>query len=236
MMLNNLLGVLWFRHFKKPSDTQPPMHSGEYYTRGKSYYDILREHFFAGEWNEVFDLIEFIIEHWPHNAENLCTHLNNVLTEENSAYRLVGRQFIEITNDSEITEVDAAAQTGLDGVSAHIAAAVKFLSDRKNPNYRNSVKESISAVESLFKVLTKNQSATLSDGLKEMKKTNEIHPSLLSGFEKIYAYTSDQGGIRHAIFDTDKTSHSDAKFMLVSCSAFINYVVGKWAESGKKIR
>jgi hypothetical protein len=234
--VQKLLDLLWFRFFKKPSDTQPPMHPGEYY-RGHGYYDFLRENFFKNEWNDVFDLIEFILANWEsRETDALCSMINSVLTEENSAYRLVSSQFVEITNDSEIEEVDAAAQTGLDGVSAHITAAVMFLSDRKNPNYRNSVKESISAVESLFKVLTKNQSATLSDGLKEMKKTNEIHPSLLLGFEKIYAYTSDQGGIRHAIFDTDKTSHSDAKFMLVSCSAFINYVIGKWAESGKKIK
>jgi len=110
------------------------------------------------------------------------------------------------------------------------------LSDRKNPNYRNSIKESISAVESLFKILTGNKSATLSDGLKEIKSTIDVHPALISGFEKIYAYTSDQRGIRHAIFDSDKTSFSDAKFMLVSCSAFINYVVGKWSERGKKIK
>jgi hypothetical protein len=165
----------------------------------------------------------------------LCSSLNTILTEENSAYRLVGGQFVEITNDSEIQEVDAAARIGLDGVSTHIEAAVKFLSDRKNPNYRNSVKESISAVESLFMVLTKNKSATLSDGLKEIRTNIDVHPSLLLGFEKIYAYTSDQGGIRHAIFDSDKTSFSDAKFMLVSCSAFINYVIGKWSESSKII-
>ena len=51
----------------------------------------------------------------------------------------------------------------------------------------------------------------------------EIHPALLLGFEKIYAYTSDQGGIRHALFDSDKTSFSDAKFMLyfLSCFTFL---------------
>jgi len=232
-----LLNTMWFRYFKKPSDFQPPMHPGEYYRRGQSYYDFLREYFLQGEWNDVFDLVEFIIAHWPNdNAEKLCLQINNVLTEENSTYRLVSGQFSEITNESEIEEVDTAAQTGLEGVSTHINDAVKFLSDRKNPNYRNSVKESISAVESLFKILTKDKSATLSDGLKEIKSPIALHPALISGFEKIYAYTSDQGGIRHAIFDTDKTSFSDAKFMLVSCSAYINYVVGKWSESGHKIK
>lgn len=234
--VQNLLARYWFSYFKKPSDTEPPFHPGTYY-RGKSYYDFLREYFFQSEWNEVFDLIEFALANLPEQMTlEACDLINHVLTEENSAYRLVNNQFIEITNDSEVREVDTAAQIELDGVSIHISAAIKFLSDRKNPNYRNSIKESISAVESLFKTLTKSKSATLADGLKEMKKSIEIHPALLAGFEKIYAYTSDEDGIRHAIVDLPTSNFSDAKFMLVSCSAFINYVIGKFAENGKKIK
>ena len=233
--VQKLLDLLWFRYFKKPSDTQPPMSPGDYYN-GKGYYELLREHFFENDWNEAFDLIEFCTANWPgQSTSEQCSALNAVLAEENSAYRLVGGQFVEITNDSEVEAVDTAANTGLDGVSAHIASAVKFLSDRKDPNYRNSVKESISAVESLLKILTENRSATLSDALKEIKSKIEIHPALISGFEKIYAYTSDQGGIRHAIFDTDQTTYADAKFMLVSCSAFINYLVERHPENDGKI-
>jgi len=235
--LDNLLIRLWFRYFKEPIDTKPPLHFVGPANGKKSLYDILRDYFFRCLWNEVFDLVEFIIGDWPYeeSTTQLVAEMNGVLREESSAYRIVGRQFNEITNESEIAEVDAAAETALGGVSTHIATAVKFLSDRKTPDYRNSVKESISAVESLFKVLTKNQAATLADGLKEVKRTAVIHASLIEGFNKIYGYTSDQAGIRHAIFDTDKTTHADAKFMLVSCSAFINYVLGKWAESGKNI-
>jgi hypothetical protein len=47
-----LLDSLWFRYFKKPSDTQPPLHPGDYY-RGRSYYDFLREIFFKDEWSDV---------------------------------------------------------------------------------------------------------------------------------------------------------------------------------------
>jgi hypothetical protein len=148
----------------------------------------------------------------------------------------VGKQFAEITNDAEIEEIDSAASSGLDGVSSHILSAIKFLSDRKKPDFRNSIKESISAVESMVKVLTNSKSATLSDGLKALKSSTDLHPALLDGFGKIYAYTSDAQGIRHALFDKDKTSFSDAKYMLVSCSAFINYVIGKFAETGRELK
>ena len=54
---------------------------------------------------------------------------------------------------------------------------------------------------------------------------------LKEAFEKLYAYTN-QGstGIRHALMDQDGTyvpSRDEALFMLVSCSAFINYLSKK---------
>jgi hypothetical protein len=36
---------------------------------------------------------------------------------------------------------------------------------------------------------------------------------------------SDHGGIRHAIKDADEVERADAQFMLVACSAFVNYLM-----------
>ena len=60
-----------------------------------------------------------------------------------------------------------------------------------------------------------------------------MHPDMKEAFKKLYHYTSDSGGIRHALMD-QKTQplFDDAKFMLVSCSAFVNYLVSKVAKSG----
>ena len=70
----------------------------------------------------------------------------------------------------------------------------------------------------------------LSDALKEIEKKNGIHPSLKQGFIKLYAYTSDQGGIRHAegLFESNVT-FDEAKYFLVSCSAFVNYLIAEYA-------
>jgi len=48
----------------------------------------------------------------------------------------------------------------------------------------------------------------------------------------IYGYTSDEGGIRHAMLEEKIIDFEDAKFMLVSCSAFINYLIMKSTKSG----
>jgi len=45
---------------------------------------------------------------------------------------------------------------------------------------------------------------------------------LLSG------YTSDKGGIRHGLKEEDHNVDIDeARFMLVTCSAFVNYLISK---------
>lgn len=59
-----------------------------------------------------------------------------------------------------------------------------------------------------------------------------IHPALKKGFSNIYGYTSDASGIRHALLDEPNLDFENAKYMLVSCSAFINYLASKAAKAG----
>ena len=61
----------------------------------------------------------------------------------------------------------------------------------------------------------------------------QIHPAMKQGFLKLYGYTSDKGGIRHAegLFESDVT-FEEAKYMLVSCCAFINYLIGEYGNRG----
>lgn len=55
-----------------------------------------------------------------------------------------------------------------------------------------------------------------------------INPILKQGFEKIYGWTNGEDGIRHALLeDRANADFNDAKFILVACSAFVNYLIGK---------
>ncbi|WP_237982053.1 hypothetical protein [Bacillus thuringiensis] len=54
-----------------------------------------------------------------------------------------------------------------------------------------------------------------------------IHDTLKKGFKRIYWYTSNGDGIRHAHIDVPNVSFEDAQFMLVTCSAFCNYPIEK---------
>lgn len=93
-----------------------------------------------------------------------------------------------------------------------------MLSDRKVPNYRNSVKESISAVEAACRLVSGNMSATLAEAL---QKIENLHPALAKAFKQLYGYTSAAKGVRHSLIDEPTITYADAKFMLVTCSAFV---------------
>src|SRR3954469_17857677 len=59
---------LWFDHFKKPIDSRP--------RHGGPLLDLIRQHFFSCEWNEVYDFLEFVVG--QSSGRSLAPSLNAV--------------------------------------------------------------------------------------------------------------------------------------------------------------
>ena len=197
-------------------------------------------------WYEVFDLIERVaadlaeIKIPQHPWRDACDDapgteydgfaddVNEVLEDNDSAYRLVDGFVVAITDESEIEAVKECleAPDRFSGARLHMGKALKLFPDRPEPDYANSVKESISAVESAAKTAIGDGSAGLSKALNELRKKRELHPSLTEGWKKLYAFTCDEGGVRHAAGSEElRVDSATAKYMLVSCSAFVNYLI-----------
>lgn len=232
--IDMLADVIWVSYFKLPIDTRQGFHDSS--SRGKSAYIFLREYFFDAEWYEVYDFIEFVIKHVPEGwANELMDFCNTFLEDENAAYRILGDEVVEITDKTEIEAIESALDLSVKPVVNHFKRALELLADKKDPDYRNSIKESISAVEACCQYIANDPKATLGDALKRISAFSAIHPALEKGLLAIYGYTSDSGGIRHALVDKDQTpSYADAKFMLVACSGFVNFLITKSAEAGIK--
>lgn len=219
--IRRLLETIWCEHFKQPSDTVP--HWPEIIASVRAYH-------FKCEWYEVYDLIEFVIKHAPEAPRDLFRQLCNArMQQENSGYRLVDTDVVEITSPAEISEIEAAISSKIHGVQEHLSTALDLLSNRKKPDYRNAAKESISAVEGVCKLIGGGR--TLGDALKTLKQKVDIHPAFERALNALYGYASDEGGIRHALLEKSSISFADAKFMLVTCSAFTNYLIGKASEA-----
>lgn len=223
--LQALLTRLWLHFFKTPLDTLDSW--------WPTVYRQLRERFFSEDWFYAYDFLEFVVQNsaFP-TLEEYC---NTTLQRERSGYRFVGGILTPITNEDELNEVDRAINNARTSSSKHLQTALQLLSDRSNPDFRNSIKESISAVEAICRVLVGNEKAVLSDALKRLQRDGAvfIHPALAQSFEKLYAYTSDADGIRHSLLeDGTPLALEDAQYMLITCSAFVNYLVEKGRRSG----
>jgi hypothetical protein len=218
--------TIWCDFFKRRSDAAPDHFQCA---------DPIREHFEKAEWNEVYDLMEFSLSNLSEaSAKPIIEEWNAVLEQESAGYRIIGGELVEITATHEIAEIERALSSRIAAVQEHIRAALSFLSDRENPNYRNAIKESISAVESVCKLVTGEK--TLGAALKAIRDKIQLHPALEKGFNALYGYTSDEGGIRHALLAESTIDSADARFMLVACSAFVNFVVAKASAAGMQFQ
>ena len=127
----------------------------------------------------------------------------------------------------EIKEVESILESPIKAVRSHIGKSLELLFDRKNPDYRNSIKEFISAVEAICRIISGDEKAELPTALRAIEEKSDLHPAFKSALNKLYGYTSDEQGIRHSLIDETTATFEEAKFMLVASSAFVNYLIGK---------
>ena len=218
----------------------------------KTYEDdpiiaMINETILNDDYDDVLTLIEALVQYWDsylkesrgydyyadyshkYTSHSIFEITNAYFKREYIGYRFVDGIIVPISDSYELKAVQEALSTKYDSVYEHISKANKHLSNRDNPDYENSVKESISAVEALCEILTgvKGKEATLGKMLKKMEESGiVIHNGLRAAFNILYGYTSDANGIRHAgDIGGPSTTFEEAKFMLVACCAFINYLI-----------
>ena len=217
--IRTLCTQFWFHYYKLPLDTLP--------NDWEEVHKFLRTDYFKCEWFEMYDFLEFVISNYPNDYEENFTRACNVsLRTEMSAYRIVDGKIARITSEEEIAEIENAIDTGIGPVRTHLRRALELLADKKSPDYRNSIKESISSVESLVQDVL-GQKGTLGKLIKKLESEIGLHPALGKAFDHLYGYTSDEDGIRHSILESTTVDFEHAKFFLVVCSAFANFVSSK---------
>lgn len=211
---------------------------GSYGTHAVVATKVLTDHNI--KWYSKLNMVEMSVE-WmyemgktnrplAHAVVEFMKMINHEFERLHYAYRFVGKEIVEITSKEEIRAVEDAVKNSQNNVKLHLQSALDLLSKKPIGDYRNSIKESISAVEAVCREMTQKQ--TLGDALNELPKRGiEIPRVLKQGLDKLYGYTNNPDtGIRHALMDDEGTyvpSNAESVYMLVSCSAFINYLNAK---------
>lgn len=199
-------------------------------------------------YDEVLTIVEYMVGYFISWQERNCycidyydridyaQEINQLFQKEFVGYRFIGGEITPISDDVEVGTICESLNVQFDGCKAHIKKAVHLLSDRNTPDYKNSIKESISAVEAICRIIAKNEKATLGEALSKLEQNGlKLHPSLKKALGALFGYTSDEGGIRHSegLFESNVT-FEEAKFMLVSCCAFVNYLIAEYGKIDEK--
>ena len=182
------------------------------------------------EWkyHEIFSFLEAILKWYKdkYYDDTIYTIFNSFFEKECVGYRFINGEVTDIIDEEEIQEIEQALDNNYSACKKSITKALNLLYNREKPDYSNSVKESISAIESMCNIILGTKKSTLGEALNKLEKNGvKIHGAMKSAFSSLYGYTSDKSGIRHNSGIDENTTFEEAKYMLVSCSAFLNYLI-----------
>ncbi len=116
---------------------------------------------------------------------------------------------------------------GMKGAETHLRQAAAHINAQR---FAESIKDSIHAVESVARQIDPESSQTLNPALNSLEKAGLIrHQALKEAFSKLFKYTNDEQGIRHALLDKNSpdVGLDEAMFMFGACASFAAYLVNK---------
>ena len=134
---------------------------------------------------------------------------------------------------SSEASIDAAGGDGLDTREADrngLAHGWKKKLMVNASQFPDSISDSIHAVESAARVLDPEASKNLTPALNSLERAGVLqHPALKEAFAKLYGYTSDEQGIRHALLEQGSANVGleEALFMFGACASFAAYLTEK---------
>lgn len=194
----------------------------------ESVCKYMRHRIETEKFNKVFDLIQFIMRD-SECPKDFVESMRIVFRNCRLAYAIdpgpPATIFPAVTTE-EGEAVAASLQTlahaGLQGSTSHLRKSAECIN---RGDWAGSIRESIHAVESVARQLNP-RAATLAPALKSLEAQGALHPALKSAFSKLYGYTSDEQGIRHAHLSADQANvgMDEAVFMFGACASFASYL------------
>lgn len=183
------------------------------------------------EWYKVYDFVEYHISH-DGDYRKFIDEYNKIFEDEKTGYHIIGKMVTPITNGMEIDTIENSLVNSPEHVTPSIEKAIRLFSDRENPDYNNAIKEAITAVEALCCTMVEGKEDTLGKAINKMAEQGIVlHEALSDAIKKLYKYTCNEDGKRHGGTTYVESDVEDARFMLVTCSAIINYLMVKWEKA-----
>jgi hypothetical protein len=127
----------------------------------------VKTYFYSLSWHGIYDFVEAVVDNYetilqrPISRRDKIEKIFNIIFErEMSGYRFIAGVLAPISNPAETTEIAGAieitSRVGLDGAHHHLQTALSLLAKKPEPDYRNSVKESIDFIGNRYNTTIQN--------------------------------------------------------------------------------
>jgi len=210
--------------------------------RGPSPLEALKRHFDSCEWHRCYEALEFIAKNGHHEGQNtsFMRECNEVLEQEGCPYRfeVESRVIVPVVEPEQREAVEEALRVPVGSVNRQLHQALLSLAQSRGgpvtASARNSIRESIHAVEGMSRFLLGDAKITLGESLRLLAERLELPPALTKALSALYGWASDEPGVRHSeVGETDPdASMEEAAFMLVTASAAVTYLYDKARAKG----
>ena len=219
-------------------------------------FDLIE--FLIGTFSEVFSINP---SNENNNiVHKLIERLNGIFEYHKVGYLITKKTGIvtKTTNKEELKSIDDAASTPFDKANELLIEAIKSYRENK---YSNTVAHSVNALESILKNIHNQKSSTLGDIIKtlitkEGIKNKELIETIreqsqntleqskymiqasnilrLQACSKLYGYASNNSNRHGQTEDKVPPTESQARFILITCSAMINYFIKEYNDNNQE--
>lgn len=187
------------------------------------------------KWWRVYDILELLYRQLGDqgNKRLLADQINKLLIDEQLGFEMregkiekVGSGFI----DANIKEARILLkEPEFKGADQLFEKAIKAINARPNPDVENCIKDSVAAIESVGKIISKDDKAKIDDVVKNATTQGVIPKLLAETIIKLYAYRGSEPAVAHGGVEPSKVKVDEAEFVLAMSAAMIIYLVKKRA-------
>jgi len=201
-------------------------------------WGALTHHIKNCSWSEFYDFVELVgsllikaddaipFDSTCHYSDYQAK-VNALLQEDRIGWRLNDRSELHRQNPKAIAEriksTESMITDGFAAARTHYQKAHQYL--HQHPiDEANSIKEIVSAVESIAKTVDPKAS-TLGDAIKRARKAGRIPSQILDVLEKFYAYANGTPLVRHGHVQTKGPDLAEAELAFFIGIAFARYLI-----------
>jgi hypothetical protein len=210
-----------------------------------SSWGALTAHLKDCDWPEFYDFVELVgtlllkkDDDGPFNEteyfKTYQTKINALLQEDGIGWSLNDRcelrRQIPKSLEKHLVTTEAQLADRFANARVHYQKAVTYL--YQHPiDEANSIKEIVSALESVAKVLVRKAS-TLGDAIKVMRKDSRYSAHLLDALERLYVYSNATPLVRHGHVQPGTPLLPEAELSLNIGVAYIRYLIEIGGKAG----